>query len=121
MSILCLGMLLRLPHIEMAGWGVFIGPNSILAVGEKLLLCSTLDSPVEAPDSPVPCLMRLAVASDTQVTVGAASFYTGQSGGFSPPMPPGTSRWATVPWCTDPACGTGRSGVPPDSLVSSTR
>jgi hypothetical protein len=34
--------------------GVYIGSNSILAVGEKLLLCSTLDSPMEAPDSPVP-------------------------------------------------------------------
>jgi hypothetical protein len=73
-------------------------------------------------------MMRLAVGSDTQVTVGAASFYTGQSGhhtgqsghhtgqsghhtrqsghhtgqsdGFSPPVPPGTSRWAPVPWCT---------------------
>jgi hypothetical protein len=49
--------------------GVYIGPNSILAVGEKLLLCGTPDSPV-----------RLAVGSDMQVTIGAAGFYTGQSG-----------------------------------------
>jgi hypothetical protein len=33
---------------------VFIGPNSILAVGEKVLLYGTPDSPVEAPDSLVP-------------------------------------------------------------------
>jgi hypothetical protein len=33
---------------------VFIGPNSILAVGEKILLYGTPNCPVEAPDSPVP-------------------------------------------------------------------
>jgi hypothetical protein len=31
-------MLLGLPHLGMVGWGVFIAPNSKLAVGEKLLL-----------------------------------------------------------------------------------
>jgi hypothetical protein len=36
MSIICLGMSLGLPHMEMAGWGVFIAPNTQLAVGEKL-------------------------------------------------------------------------------------
>jgi hypothetical protein len=36
MSILYLGMLLGLPHIEMGGWGVFIAPNTKLAIGEKL-------------------------------------------------------------------------------------
>jgi hypothetical protein len=47
------------------------------------------------------------------VTVGAAGFHTGQfvyhtgqSGAFSPPVPPRTSRWATVPRCT------GQSGAP---------
>jgi hypothetical protein len=38
MSILYIGMLLGLPHLEMAVWVVFIFPNKILAVGEKLLL-----------------------------------------------------------------------------------
>jgi hypothetical protein len=59
-----------------------------------------------------PCTVRLAIGLTRQVTVGVAGFYTGQStchtgqsGGFSPPVPPGTSRWATVPWCT------GQSGV----------
>jgi hypothetical protein len=33
---------------------VFIGPKSILAVGEKLLLSGTPNSLVEAPDRPVP-------------------------------------------------------------------
>jgi hypothetical protein len=47
MSTICLGMLLGLPHLEMAGWGVFIAPNTNRAVGEKLLLlCDTPDSPV---------------------------------------------------------------------------
>jgi hypothetical protein len=62
----------------------------------------------------------LAIGQTPQVTVGAAGFYTGQSvrhtgqsGGFSPPMPPRTSRWATVLWCT------GESGVPPDSPMLS--
>jgi hypothetical protein len=36
MSIICLGMLLGLSHLGMDGWGVFIAPNTKLAVGEKL-------------------------------------------------------------------------------------
>jgi hypothetical protein len=44
---MCLGMSLGLPHMEMAGWGVFIAPNTNIAVGERLLLlCGTPDSPV---------------------------------------------------------------------------
>jgi hypothetical protein len=58
MSILSFGMLLGLPHLEMADWGVFIGPNTILAVGEKLLL-STAHWTVRCP-----CPVRLAVGFD---------------------------------------------------------
>jgi hypothetical protein len=36
MSTICLGMSVGLPHMEMAGWGVFIASNTQLAVGEKL-------------------------------------------------------------------------------------
>jgi hypothetical protein len=36
MSTICLGMLLGLPHLGMADWGVFIALNTKLAVGEKL-------------------------------------------------------------------------------------
>jgi hypothetical protein len=36
MSTICLGVLLGLPHIRMADWGVFIAPNTKLAVREKL-------------------------------------------------------------------------------------
>jgi hypothetical protein len=47
MSTICLGMSLGIPHMEMVGWGVFIAPNTIVAVGGKLLLSAvTLDSPV---------------------------------------------------------------------------
>jgi hypothetical protein len=37
MSILCLGMLFGLPHLEMAGWGVFIASPTLLVVGKKAL------------------------------------------------------------------------------------
>jgi hypothetical protein len=71
-------MLLGLPHLEMVGWVVFIGPNTILAVGEKMLL-STVQWTVRWRHWTVryTCPMRLAVGSDTQVTVGAVGFYTG--------------------------------------------
>jgi hypothetical protein len=46
MSILSLGMLLGLHTLKWTVVVVFIGPNTILAVGEKLLLCGTPDSPV---------------------------------------------------------------------------
>jgi hypothetical protein len=35
MSTTCLDMLLGLPHLEMAGWVVFIGSNPHMAVGQK--------------------------------------------------------------------------------------
>jgi hypothetical protein len=54
MFTICLGMLLGLPHLEMAGRVVFIDPNTKLAIGEKLLLCGTPDSLVGSPDSQVP-------------------------------------------------------------------
>jgi hypothetical protein len=81
---------------------VFIGPNTKLAVGDKLLL-SAAHRTVRCP-YPV----RLAVGLTLQVTVGAQAFYTrqsglhtGKSGGLLSVVPPGTSRWATVPWCTE--------------------
>jgi hypothetical protein len=36
MSILCLGMLLGLPHLEMVGWGgIYSPPPTIIVVGQK--------------------------------------------------------------------------------------
>jgi hypothetical protein len=80
--------------------GVFIAPNTKLVVGEKLLL-SAAHRTVRCP-----CPVRLIVGLTPQVTVGAQAFqsgqfglHTGQSGGLFSTVPPGTSRWATVPWC----------------------
>jgi hypothetical protein len=50
MSNVCLGMLLGLPRIEMAGWGVFIAPNTKLAVGEKLCSLRHAGQSDGAPD-----------------------------------------------------------------------
>jgi hypothetical protein len=105
MSNICLGMLLGLPHLGMAGSGDIYRPQHKSSRWRKVAaLCG-------APDSPV----RLAVGLTPQVTVGAARFYTGQSvchtgqsGGFSPLVPPGTSR----PSAPDsPTCDTGQSIV----------
>jgi hypothetical protein len=94
MSTICLGMLLGLPHLRMAGWGCIFGPNTIVAVGEKLQF-SAAHRTVRwcTGQRTVACPVRLVVAlSGTlseQVTVGAAGFphrivrcATGQSGGL---------------------------------------
>ena len=119
MSTICLGMSLGLPHLEMAGWGVFIAPNTNRAVGEKLLLSASHRTVRWCTGQrTVVCPVRLAVALSEQVIVGAAGFLhrTVQSLHWivrwsSLRVPPGTSRWAAVPWCT------GQSGVPLDSPV----
>jgi hypothetical protein len=74
MSTICLGMLLGLTHLGMAGWGVFIAPNTNLAVGEKL--CSLRHT----GQCTVHCPMRLVVGLTLQPTVGVQAFYTGHSG-----------------------------------------
>jgi hypothetical protein len=94
------------------GWlGVFIAPNTKLAVGEKLCCLRhtvrrcTRQCTVHYP-------VRLAVGLTPQTTVGAQAFYTGHSGchighsgGLLSTVPPGTSRWATVPGAPDsPVC-----------------
>jgi hypothetical protein len=108
MSIICLGMLLGLSHLGMSGWGVFIAPNTKLAVGEKLLL-SAAHRIVRwcTGQCTVHSLVRLAVGLTPQATVSVQAFYivhsglhTGQSSGLLSTVPPGTSRWATFPGCT---------------------
>jgi hypothetical protein len=56
MSILCLGMLLGLPHLEMAGWMKYIYMSQLNSSHwrKAVVLYGTPDSPVEAPDSPMP-------------------------------------------------------------------
>jgi hypothetical protein len=58
-------MLLGLPHLEMSVGVVFTGPNTILAVGEKLLL-SMAHRTVRWGHQTVrcPCPVRLAIGSD---------------------------------------------------------
>jgi hypothetical protein len=126
-------VLLGLPHFGMAGWGGIYRPQHKTSRWRKAVaLCGTSDSPVVHQTVRCPCQVRLTIGLTSQVTVGAADFYigqsgrhTGQSGGFSPPVPPGTSHWATVPWCTGQSgvwhrtvwCATGQSGAPQlDSL-----
>jgi hypothetical protein len=92
---------------------VYIGPNSKIAVGEKLQF-SAAHRTVRwcTGQRTVACPVRLAVALSEQVTVGAAGFShwtvwcSHQTIWWSSlRVPPGTSRWAGVPWCT------GQSGV----------
>jgi hypothetical protein len=94
-------MVLGLPHLGMAGWGVFIAPNTKLAVGEKL--CSVRHT----EQCTVHCLVRLAIGLTLQPTFGTQAFYTGHSGlhigqssGLLSTVPPGTSRWGYCSWCT---------------------
>jgi hypothetical protein len=92
---------------------VYIGPNSKIAVGEKLLF-SAAHRTVRwcTGQRTVACPVRLAVALSEQVTVGAAGFSHRTVRWSFLRVPPGTSRWAGVPKCT------GQSGVwAPDSPV----
>jgi hypothetical protein len=113
---------------------VYIGPNSKITVGEKLLLSAAhrtvwLCTGQHTVHNPV----RLAVALPEQVTVGAAGFYTrqssphtGQSGGLfsgchlelavglrfpgAPNSPACGHRTACGHWTV--RCATGQSGAP---------
>jgi hypothetical protein len=110
--------------LKWAVGGVFIAPNTKLTVGEKMCSlrhtrqCSgALDSVMVhrtvrwcTIQCTVHCPVRLALGLTSQQTVGAQAFYTGhsrchtgQSGGLLSTVPPGTSRWPIVPWCTRPS------------------
>jgi hypothetical protein len=55
MSNICLGMLLGLPHLEIAGWGGIYRPQYNYSCWRKVVaLYGTPDSPVGSPNSPVP-------------------------------------------------------------------
>jgi hypothetical protein len=67
MSILCLGMFLGLPHLEMACWGGIYRPQHKTSRWRKVAaLCGTLYSPVGSPDSPVPLSGALSRCTDTE-------------------------------------------------------
>jgi hypothetical protein len=75
MCTIFLGMLLGLSHLRMAGWGVFIGPNIILAIGEKLLLYAAQQIVWWCTGQrTVECPVRLAVVLPWQVIVGDTGF-----------------------------------------------
>jgi hypothetical protein len=67
---------------------VYIGPNSILAVGEKLQF-SAAHRTVRwcTGQRTVACLVRLAIALSEQVTVGAAGFFTPHNLVLTPDSP----------------------------------
>jgi hypothetical protein len=108
---------------------VYIGPNSKIAVGEKLQF-SAAHRTVRwcTGQHTVACPMRLAVALSEQVTVGAAGFFytgqsgahTGQSGGLLSECHLELAVELEFPSAPDsPACGhrtvwcaTGQSGAP---------
>jgi hypothetical protein len=85
---------------------VYIGPNSKIAIGEKLMF-SAAHRTVRwcTGQRTVACPVRLVVALSEQVTVGAAGFSHRTVWWSSLRVPPGTGHWAAVPWCT------GQSGV----------
>jgi hypothetical protein len=108
MSTICLGMLLGLPHLEMTGWGCIYRPQHkssrwrkvVLSAAYRIVRWCTGQCTIHYP-------VRLAVGLTPQTTIGAQAFYTGhsrlhtgQSGALLSTVPPRTSRWATVPWCT---------------------
>jgi hypothetical protein len=80
---------------------VYIGPNSKIAVGEKLQF-SAAHRTVQwcTGHRTVACPVRLVVALSEQVTVGATGFPHRTVRWSFLRVPPGTSRWAVVPWCT---------------------
>jgi hypothetical protein len=54
MSILCLGMFLGLPHLEMAGWGGIYRPqHNSSRCRKEVALCGTPDSPVPLSGAPI--------------------------------------------------------------------
>jgi hypothetical protein len=88
------------------GWlgDVIIGPNSIIVVGGKAAsLWHTGQSGGRHRKVRCPCSVRLAVGSVSRPL--ALSSFAPDSPVPSSIVPPGTSHWATVPWCT------GHSGV----------
>jgi hypothetical protein len=108
MSTICLGMSLGSHTWKWPVGGVFIAPNTNRVVGEKLLL-SAAHRTVRwcTGQRTVACPVRLAVALSEQVTIGAIGFphRTVRSSHrtvrwSSLRVPPGTSRWVAVPWCT---------------------
>jgi hypothetical protein len=94
MSTICLGMLLELQRLGMAGWGCIYSPQHKTSHWRKDVL-SAAHRTVRwcTGQCIVYCPVRLVIGLTPQTTVGTHAFYTGhsgrhtgQSGGFSPPV-----------------------------------
>jgi hypothetical protein len=111
MSTIWLGMLLGLPHLEMASWWCIYSPQhktsrwrkNVLSAAHRTIRWCTGQCTVH-------CSVRLAVGLTMQPTIGVHTFYTGHSDGLLSTVLPRTSCWATVPWCT------GQSGAPDQTV-----
>jgi hypothetical protein len=77
MSTICLGMLLELPHKEMVGWGVFIAPNTKLAVGEKLLVGTCSPGQVDPTGKWKECKQSLMWDDNCSVNLASQGHCTG--------------------------------------------
>jgi hypothetical protein len=72
MSIICLGMLLGLPHLEMAGWGCIYSPQHKISHWRKAVLSAAHRTVWWCTGQyTVHCLVRLVVGMTLQPTVGA--------------------------------------------------
>jgi hypothetical protein len=123
MSILCLGMLLGLPHLEMPGWANSSCWRKVVA------LCGTPDNPVESSNSHVPLSGVPGHWIWHRMWSLAVEAFTLDSTDVTPDSPV-----ASIHQChqelvvgllflgapNSPACSTRLSGVPPNSQVSST-
>jgi hypothetical protein len=120
MSTICLGMSLGLPHLEMAGWGCIYSPQHKCSRWRKAAaFCVTPDSPVvhrtahcSMSGAPSRCPVRAGDRWRRRLSTPDSPVCHRTVRWSSLRVPPGTSRWAAVPWCT------GQSGVwAPDSPV----
>jgi hypothetical protein len=114
MSTICLGMLVGLPHLEMAGWACIYSPQHKYSRWRKAAaFYGAPDRPVGSLDRPCPCPMCLAVGLSEQMSVGAQAFHTGpsglhtgQSGGLPSECHLELAVGARVPGAPDsPTCG----------------
>jgi hypothetical protein len=120
MSILCLGMLLGLSHLEMAGWGGIYRPQHNSSCWRKAAaLCGT-------PDSLVPLFGASSHWIWHRRWPLAPQAFTPDSPDVTPDSPVASLHQChqelavglQFPSAPDsPACGTGQSGVPSDSPV----
>jgi hypothetical protein len=89
MCINFLGMLFGLPHIQMASWVKYIGPNSNIAIGGlSATFCGTPVRPVLAPDRLVLLAVGIFVVTTLSALVTRPSGpRTGLSDGYSSAVP----------------------------------